>query len=219
MSYNGWMASILGLYAIAMFATFGTATNPCLWQTLSWVSIKAGERGVWTGFVYLLRKDFRHYASIISFSDNRAEAILYIAVLPLLFGASTLILFSNIARMHIPFVNIKVLCCCCLHEFASDIMAQFDMKEALKVGIFSTLVYNGILYLVAAIALRSWRATAILLLMMVVVPVLTCAIFTLFLWVLLKDMHTWRPVSANVDTENSVSEVAVMYASENTNNL
>ena len=67
-------------------------------------------------------------------------------------------------------------------------MARFDLKESLKVGLVSTLIYNTVLFLPAALAIWSWNATGVLFLMMVCVPALTCCILVLALFVLLSDI-------------------------------
>ena len=63
-------------------------------------------------------------------------------------------------------------------------LAKFHFKEAIKVGVYSTLIYNTILYIPAVAAIREWTAVYVLFLMMVVVPTLTCyynsLIFTYF---------------------------------------
>ena len=67
-------------------------------------------------------------------------------------------------------------------------MARFDIRESLKVGVFSTLLYNCVLFIPAALALWEWSAAGVLFLMMVVVPALACAILVLALFVMLSDI-------------------------------
>merc|ERR1712244_180859 len=107
-----------------------------------------------------------------------------IAVIPLIIGTIMFWMFSNIARMNIPFIDIK--------QFANDVMSKFDLKEALKVGIYSTLLYNSILWLPAELAILTWDSAGILLLMMVAVPAVVNAIVVLFLYLLLTDIDTRR---------------------------
>eukprot|EP01083_Nonionella_stella_P296995 1008802_1 len=136
-----WIDVMLGICALLMFATISVATAPVIWQSMSWVLIKVFERSLWTFFVYSQRTSFIKYSEMISFSDDVMEAILYIAIIPMIIGMAMFWMFSNIARMNIPFIDVK--------KFASDVMARFDLKEAMKVGVYSTLLYNSILWLPA----------------------------------------------------------------------
>ena len=82
-------------------------------------------------------------------------------------------------------------------------MARFDIQESLKVGVFSTLLYNCVLFVPAALAIWEWSAVGVLFLMMVVVPALTCAILVLALFVLLSDIDD---NTSFVDTKHTLLE-------------
>merc|ERR1712083_290105 len=73
-----------------------------------------------------------------------------------------------------------------------DVMAKFDIKESLKVGVYSTLLYNSILWLPAELAILTWDSAGILLLMMVAVPAVVNAIVVLLLYLLLTDLDGRR---------------------------
>lgn len=139
---------------------------------------------MWTLFVWLQKSSFQEYSELIEFSDDVLEAVLYIAVIPLIIGTIMFWMFSNIARMNIPFIDIK--------SFATDVMAKFDISESLKVGIYSTLLYNSILWLPAELAILTWDSAGILLLMMVAVPAVVNAIVVLLLYLLLTDLDGRR---------------------------
>merc|ERR1719229_1196117 len=175
---------LLGVCGALMTATLCVATWPVIWQSFAWVMIKVLERSLWTLFVYTQKSSFIEYSELIEFKNDVLEAVLYIAVIPLIIGTIMFWMFSNIARMNIPFIDIK--------QFASDVMAKFDIKESLKVGIYSTLLYNSILWLPAELAILTWDSAGILLLMMVAVPAVVNAIVVLFLYLLLTDIDTRR---------------------------
>ena len=120
LGYNAWMASILAVYAIAMLFTLGVATAPCLWQTITWMLIKVFERGLWTLFVYILRKDIRHYAEKISFDNTHAEAILFIAVIPLALGECILV----------------IVCLFCGHRYVRIHMLIYNIVYVYEISIF-----------------------------------------------------------------------------------
>jgi len=175
---------LLGVFGVMAFATISVATWPVIWQSFSWVMIKVLERSMWTLFVWLQKSSFQEYSELIEFSDDVLEAVLYIAVIPLIIGTIMFWMFSNIARMNIPFIDIK--------SFATDVMAKFDISESLKVGIYSTLLYNSILWLPAELAILTWDSAGILLLMMVAVPAVVNAIVVLLLYLLLTDLDGRR---------------------------
>jgi len=114
---------------------------------------------------------------------------LCILLIPMVIGMLMFWMFSNIARMNIPFIDVK--------KFASDVMAKFNLKEALKVGIYSTLLYNSILWLPAELAILTWESAGILFLMMVIVPTIANAICVLFLYLLLSDIDENSPFIHN----------------------
>ena len=68
----------------------------------------------------------------------------------------------------------------CTKGFSSNVMARFNFKEAIRVGVFSTLIYNTLLYIPAIVTIREWDAFYVLFLMMVVVPTITCLVFIRF---------------------------------------
>jgi len=175
---------MLGVFGVLMFATLSVATWPVIWQSFAWVMIKVLERSLWTLFVYTQKSSFIEYSNLIEFSDDVLEAVLYIAVIPLIIGTIMFWMFSNIARMNIPFIDIK--------NFASDVMSKFDLAESLKVGVYSTLLYNSILWLPAELAILTWDSAGILLLMMVAVPAVVNAIVVLLLYLLLNDIDGRR---------------------------
>jgi len=175
---------LLGVFGVMAFATISVATWPVIWQSFSWVMIKVLERSLWTLFVWLQKSSFQEYSELIEFSNDVLEAVLYIAVIPLIIGTIMFWMFSNIARMNIPFINIK--------SFATDVMAKFDLSESLKVGVYSTLLYNSILWLPAELAILTWDSAGILLLMMVAVPAVVNAIVVLLLYLLLTDLDGRR---------------------------
>eukprot|EP01084_Bolivina_argentea_P272648 464279_1 len=178
--HSMWIDVMLAVCAMIMCATLSVATAPVIWQSASWVMIKFVERSLWTLFVYSQMQSFVEYAQLIAFSDDVMEAILYIAIIPMIIGMVMFWMFSNIARMNIPFIDVK--------KFASNVMARFDLKEALKVGVYSTLLYNSILWLPAELAILSWESAGMLFLMMVIVPAVANAICVLFLYLLLSDI-------------------------------
>merc|ERR1712154_121073 len=108
------------------------------------------------------------------------EAVLYIAVIPMFIGCIMFWMFSNIARMNIPFIDVE--------RFASDVMARFDLKEALKVGVYSTLLYDSILWVPAELAILTWESAGMLLLMMVLVPAMANAVVVIMLYLILSDI-------------------------------
>jgi len=178
--HSAWIDVMMAIFALMMFATLSVATAPVIWQTVSWILTKVLERSLWTLFVYSQKQSFIEYSNLISFGDDVWEAVLFIAVIPMIIGCIMFWMFSNIARMNIPFIDVK--------KFASDVMARFNLKEALKVGVYSTLLYNSILWLPAELAILSWESAGMLFLMMVIVPAVVNAICVLILYLLLTDM-------------------------------
>jgi len=193
-----WIDVMLAICALLMFATLSVATAPVIWQSFAWVMIKVFERSLWTLFVYSQKKSFIQYSEMITFSDDVMEAVLYIAVIPMIIGMIMFWMFSNIARMNIPFIDVK--------KFASDVMARFDFKESLKVGVYSTLLYNSILWLPAELAILTWESAGMLFLMMVIVPAVSNAILVLVLYLLLSDMDDKNSSIYTPNDDNSIQE-------------
>lgn len=108
LGYDWYIIILIAICAILLFITLGICTPACLWQTTSWVCIKIVERSLWTVFVYVQKNDFITYSELISFGNDVLEAVLYIAIIPLILGIMMFWAFSQIARMNIPFVDIKV---------------------------------------------------------------------------------------------------------------
>mmetsp|Transcript_50294 Transcript_50294/g.83737 ORF Transcript_50294/g.83737 Transcript_50294/m.83737 type:complete len:489 (-) Transcript_50294:157-1623(-) len=199
-----WINVMMSLFALMMFATLCVATAPVIWQTVAWILIKVVERSLWTLFVYSQKNAFIEYSQLIAFNDDVLEAVLYIAVIPLVIGTMMFWMFSNIARMNIPFIDLK--------KFASDVMARFDLREALKVGVYSTLLYNTILWLPAELVILSWESAAMLFLMMVLVPAVVNAIAVLILFLLLNDMDDRRQSVLSRHVENGDNQSDAPYS-------
>jgi len=212
-----WIDVMLAICALLMFATLSVATAPVIWQSFAWVMIKVVERSLWTLFVYSQKKSFISYSEMISFSDDVMEAVLFIAVIPMIIGMIMFWMFSNIARMNIPFIDVK--------KFASDVMARFDFRESLKVGVYSTLLYNSILWLPAELAILTWESAGMLFLMMVVVPAVANAILVLVLYLLLSDMDDRNSSiysadsQASIQNENVTEEIDIIKDSDNKTSL
>ena len=108
LKYDLWIVFIIGLCAFVLILTLLVATWACLWQTISWMSIKIFERGLWTFFCYLQRNEYRKYADLLTFNNENLEAIIYIAVMPIIISFIMFLMFSQIARMNVPFIKIEV---------------------------------------------------------------------------------------------------------------
>lgn len=209
--HSYWIDVMLGICALLMFATLSVATAPVIWQSFSWVMIKVFERSLWTLFVYSQKSSFVEYSKLIEFSDDVLEAVLYIAVIPMIIGMIMFWMFSNIARMNIPFIDVKKL-------NASDALARFDFKESLKVGVYSTLLYNSILWLPAELAILSWESAGLLFLMMVIVPAVVNAILVLVLYLLLSGMDDNASFLENRDVIEEHDVSSLQRSSNNNNN-
>ncbi len=198
--------AIIGLCAFVLVLTVCVANAPCKWQSFTWVLIKVIERSLWTFFAWVLADDFKEYSRKIQLDSAKLESILFIAVIPLILGVIMFILYSNIARMKIPFVNVE--------NFTSNVMAKFDFREGLKVGLVSTGVYNSILYLAAAVALREERAAVVLFLFMVIVPGACACCVLCFLWFLLKEKKEVEPKRSLTPRKSSQELISPMVQRE-----
>ena len=81
-----WIDAMLAVCALLGFATLSVATGPVIWQSISWILIKVFERSLWTLFVYSQKTSFIEYSKLIEIDDDVLEAVLYIAVIPMIIG-------------------------------------------------------------------------------------------------------------------------------------
>lgn len=110
-------------------------------------------------------------------SDTKLEAILYIAVGPIVLNVFMFLMYSRIGRLNLP----------CLHINNANAINYFDLSEAMSVGINAMLAVNITLYVIALVVLRTLRAAIVLSLSMVAAPCILAILVLLIMWRVLPN--------------------------------
>jgi len=151
---------------VLAFTTFA-APNSSRIQVFSWCCIKFYEKSVWAGFVMIQARLIEKWSSQLTMSNKDEEAIIFIAVMPMILNALMFLMFSQISRMLIPFLKI---------EIKKDPRAPFNVWEALKVGLFYTMCLNMVLYIAAVSAIQTLNSGLLLFVTMLILPLAVAAL-------------------------------------------
>eukprot|EP01084_Bolivina_argentea_P283846 486247_1 len=175
---NNWVEDVcIALLAFIFILTTSVAPISSLWQTLQWISIKIFEKTIWSLFAISQAKLFGKWSLFMSTGNATIDAILYIAILPIILNAIMFFMFSRISRLKLP----------CFDTVIDDNNLNiFNKKEAYKIGVVFMVIFNGILFVLSIVFLLllggkdAYESILVLFISIIIVPI-SCSIGVIYL--------------------------------------
>jgi len=160
------------IFTFCLFFSCLFSTYEARIQILAWTCIKGFEKGVWTAFVVAQAGYFREWSHDMEIKSNpHLEAVLYVCLIPIVMNVFMFFMFSRISRLHLPCITVK--------SRSDDDNRQYDVKEAIKVGIVFCLMVNIVIWLIAVVTFRTTEVALVTLVTVLVLPLLMSALFIL----------------------------------------